>query len=200
MGRVHAVKIVDVPHALRQLWSGQHPATSQTAQSVRFGQAAGNQKLFPKMQRWKGPLLEHGFQIDFIDQHQRIGVFRDVAQCTQRRLVSKCAARIVQVSNGDQPGARRDLPFDLFRIDAKSIFHPALEIANARAQVLQRAHQKLVGRVLDQDFVAWLDRCRHRQMVRHRGTGGSYDALGLHSVQLGQPFLQWRVAVRHRFR
>ena len=31
------------------------------------------------MQRWKGPLLEHGLQIDFIDQHERIGVFRDVA-------------------------------------------------------------------------------------------------------------------------
>src|SRR5208337_921910 len=28
------IKVVDVPHALRQLWSGQYPATSQTAQSV----------------------------------------------------------------------------------------------------------------------------------------------------------------------
>src|SRR5271157_5306261 len=70
MRPLHTVEIVDVPHALRQLWSGQYPATSQAAQSVRLGQAAGNQEVIAQVERRLRPPLEQCFQIYFIYQHE----------------------------------------------------------------------------------------------------------------------------------
>src|SRR5271157_1930611 len=57
MRRLHAVEVVDVPHALRQLGSGQHPATSQAAQPVRLGQTAGYQEVLAQVERRSRPPL-----------------------------------------------------------------------------------------------------------------------------------------------
>src|SRR5208337_3060636 len=102
MRGVYTVEVIDMPDALRQLRSGQHPAASQSAQPVGFRQAACDQELLAQMKRWTRTFLEQRLQIHFIYQHQRIGVFRDISDRAQRFFLDESPGWIVQIGDYDQ--------------------------------------------------------------------------------------------------
>src|SRR5436190_2024206 len=86
---------------LRKLRLSQDPTTTQTAESVRFCEAARDDEFRAVAKRGL-KLLVHAFQVDFVDQHARANASRDFAVATQDRVSRKNAARIVKVRENDQ--------------------------------------------------------------------------------------------------
>ena len=101
----------------------------------------------------------------------------------------------MQIGKNDQPRLRCHLPLYLVRIDAKPILHPPLEVAHGNTEILQSAHQQLVGRMLHQGFLARLQGRSHRQMIRHRRSRNRYHAFWRDAVSARQPLLQRLITV-----
>ncbi len=192
-GRVRGVdaeQVIEPPHPPREVRSSQNPAAAQAAQPVHFRQAAGDQEVLAQMNGGARGAREGGVQIRFVHQHARTHAMRDLPGAAQDALLGQDAAGIVQISENDEPRARRHRALDLLGIDAEIILEAPRKSADARAEILGDIEQQRIGGVLDQHFIAGVEHRSHSQMIGHGGARGGDDALGLDAQARRQPVLQ----------
>src|SRR5438874_12293710 len=77
--RSRAIKIVDLPHALRQFRFSQHPAATDPAQTVSFGEAAGHNELTSEVKGRRRRAFEQRLEINLVYQHTRSHAARDLS-------------------------------------------------------------------------------------------------------------------------
>ena len=127
MSRDVAEQIVQPPHPLGKLRFGEHPSASQSAQAVSFGQTARGDEFISKMKGRGRGLIEQRFKIDLVNQHPRSHATGNLSKLSQRCVVDKRAAWIVQVSYRDQPRAIRYCALDFVEVNAKVLLETPLK-------------------------------------------------------------------------
>jgi hypothetical protein len=102
MHRTGGEEIVEPPQALRCFRFRKNPAATKSAQTKCFRQTAGNDKLFAQMKCCLWWILEEHFEINFVNQHTRVHLARDLSDFLQRFFVSNHAAWIMKVGDNYQ--------------------------------------------------------------------------------------------------
>ena len=95
-------KVDNLPHSLHQLRLRQYPSTTDAAQPVRLGQAAGNNEVWSKVKCRTPWLVEQGLEVDLVHQDTRANFGRHLAHLLHCGVVAESTARIVQVAENHE--------------------------------------------------------------------------------------------------
>src|SRR5215510_9895222 len=101
----------------------------------------------------------------------------------------------MKVGNYDEPSAKAKRSFNFLQVDAKVIFKTARKALYLGAQELRGADQHFIGGMLDQDFIAGIERGRQGEKITKRSSVRGHHAIPADSTFLCDCLLQRFVTV-----
>ena len=91
-------------------------------------------------------MLKRHVEVHLVHEHARAGGAGDLADPAEGVVAGKHPGRVVQVSDDNEAGARRDAALDFFRIEAEAILEAAFEVVDLEAEEARGAVEQPVPR------------------------------------------------------
>src|SRR5258708_17211625 len=115
-----AVNIIDVPDALGNVRRREHPSATESAKAIRFGEAVGNDEAFRIDMKSRSRLrLKQHLAINFVNQDVCSTLLRQQCDLPQHGVRNHGSARIVQVTENNEPCPRTQVALKIVEINVE---------------------------------------------------------------------------------
>src|SRR5262249_5282034 len=101
-----SVDIVELPHAVCQVFRGQNPAASESAQAIRFSETVGDDESFGidvEGRAWLS--FKKHFAVDFVHEHIGADLASEGRDLAELAFRSQCSTGVVQIAEYDHARA-----------------------------------------------------------------------------------------------